>query len=82
VAKPKSILLRIEVDRAQRAHNCQHNGRHRLQRGDLRLKVIQNRSPEHFCVPCGLKFVRLGIDRLQELERRLAPANPGVASAT
>jgi hypothetical protein len=72
VPKPKSILARIEIDEAKRAHNCQHNARHRLQRGDKRLKMIQDRSSEHFCTVCGLDFIRRGIARLQELERQLS----------
>lgn len=37
--RPKSILQRIEVDETQKAHNCQHNENHRLERGSKRLKV-------------------------------------------
>ena len=70
--RPKSIILRAEVDEARKAHDCQHNSKHRLQRGDKRLKVIVSRSPEHFCVDCALEIIERDISRLQSLARQLS----------
>jgi hypothetical protein len=71
VAKPKSFLKRIEVDVAQRAHDCQHNPSHRLERGDKRLKLTVERTTEHFCVACALKFIALDQEKLQQIVREL-----------
>lgn len=71
MARPKSIIQRVEVDAAQKAHNCQHNQNHRLQRGDKRLKVWKDRSPEHFCVKCGLEMIGRDIAKLTDLAAEL-----------
>lgn len=69
--RPKSILQRAEVDEAQKAHNCQHNDTHRLQRGDKRLKVWKDRSADHYCVACALDIIRRDIAKLQSLAQQL-----------
>jgi hypothetical protein len=69
--RPKSVLKRIEVDEVLKAHNCQHNKRHRLEKGDKRLKVWCDRSNENYCVACALEIITRDIARLQDLERQL-----------
>lgn len=69
--RPKSILQRVEVDEAKHAHNCQHNGAHRLERGDNRLKLWNNRSCDHYCATCALDIIERDIARLQELAKQL-----------
>jgi hypothetical protein len=69
--KPKSIIQRVEVDQARRAHNCQHNQNHRLEQGDKRLKVWKQRSPENYCADCALQIIERDIAKLQELARQL-----------
>lgn len=71
MARPKSILQRVEVDEARKAHNCQHNDAHRLQRGDKRLKVWRDRSAEHYCVTCALAIIQRDIAKLQSLAQQL-----------
>jgi hypothetical protein len=61
----------MQVDRAQRAHNCQHNAAHRIQSGDKRLKVPKERSHEHYCVACAKSFIANGIARLEDLRREI-----------
>jgi len=65
--RPKSILRRVEVDKAKKAHNCQHNQRHRLERGDKRLKVWANRTAEHYCAACALQIIERDIAKLQAI---------------
>ena len=69
--KPKSIILRVEVDEAQKAHNCQHNPNHRLRRGDKRLKVWNQRSADHYCVECALNIIERDMAKLRQLARQL-----------
>ena len=69
--RPKSIIQRVQVDEAQRAHNCQHNAAHRIERGDKRLKVWKDRSSEHYCVDCALKIIEKDIEQLQDLALQL-----------
>jgi hypothetical protein len=69
--RPKSVLLRLEVDTAQRSHPCQHNPAHRLQKGDKRLKVTKNRSPEHFCIACAIPIIDKDVEKLRSLADQL-----------
>jgi hypothetical protein len=71
VPRPKSILRRVEVDEAKRAHNCQHNENHRLERGHRRLKVWNDRSADHYCVLCALNIINRDIAKLRALAQQL-----------
>ena len=69
--RPKSILQRVGVDEAKRAHNCQHNRTHRLERGDKRLKLWKQRSYDYYCAACALEIIARDIARLQEIAEQL-----------
>jgi len=69
--RPKSILQSIEVNVVQRAHNCQHNPSHRLEKGDKRLMVRTKRSQEYYCVACALEILERDSARLQAYAREL-----------
>lgn len=71
VPRPKSILQRVEIDQAKKAHNCQHNQNHRLERGDTRLKVWNDRAADYYCVGCALDIIRRDRAFLDDLERKL-----------
>ena len=71
MARPKSLLPNVVVDEAKRAHNCQHNGSHRLQQGDKRLRVRLQRTHEHFCTACALAIIEGDIAKLQTLAGQL-----------
>ena len=78
MAAPKSLIRgRLRVDRAQRAHNCQHSSRHRIQKGEPRLKVPKERSYEHYCASCAAKFIAAGISDLEGLLAELGGAPDG-----
>jgi hypothetical protein len=69
--RPKSILQRVTVDIASRAHNCQHISSHRVDKGDKRLKVAVGRSYEHFCIACALQIIESDITKLLQLKKEL-----------
>lgn len=69
--RPKSIVQRVEIDQAQRAHNCQHNAAHRIHAGEKRLKVWDGRSVEHYCTACAHAIISRDISKLQELAHEL-----------
>jgi hypothetical protein len=69
--RPKSIVQRVEVDQAKRAHNCQHNSSHRIVCGDRRLKVHDGRSCEYFCVACAIDIIVRDIEKLRLLQTQL-----------
>jgi hypothetical protein len=63
----------MQVDEAQKAHDCQSNPRHRLGRGDKRLKVSNGRGHDHYCVECAVAFINRDIAKLQLLLNELSP---------
>lgn len=72
MAKPKSLILPLSVDHALKRHACQHNSKHVISKGDLRLKLAVGRSHEHYCVECAKKFIDQAIERLGQLSAELA----------
>jgi len=66
----KSLLVRVETDEAQKAHNCQANAEHRIEKGHKRLKVRNGRSWDHYCVPCAVVIVDRDNAELQMLKRQ------------
>jgi hypothetical protein len=76
----KSLITRVEIDRALRAHNCQANRRHRLERGDTRLKVRNGRSWDHYCHACAASILDRDIARLGRLQNALKFGRPDVAT--
>jgi hypothetical protein len=72
----KSLITRVEVDTAGKAHNCQASAKHRIEKGDVRLKVRNDRSWDHYCLACAKKIISRDIEKLQELQDMKPPAAP------
>lgn len=70
----KSLVIQVEIDQAKKAHNCQANDRHRVEKGDTRLKVRNGRSWDHYCVACAKVILQRDIAELQGIDGQL-PAN-------
>lgn len=64
----KSLITPVRVERAERAHNCQANARHRIERGDVRLKVRNGRGWDHYCRDCAAKIISRDIEKLRSLQ--------------
>lgn len=75
----RSVLIRVEIDRAQRAHDCQANARHRIGRGDIRLKVRNGRSWDHYCPTCAQTILSRAIGSLQGVQAGLVAGQPVTA---
>lgn len=69
--KPKSFLKSLSIDSAKRSHNCQHNSKHRIQMGDLRLGLKVERNTEFFCKKCAVKFLENGAKDISDLLDKL-----------
>lgn len=67
----RSLLTHAQVDLARKAHNCQGNTRHRIERGEKRLKVRMGRSWDHYCLDCGKNIASRDIAKLEALAREL-----------
>jgi hypothetical protein len=70
----KSLVITVEIDHALKGHDCQANAKHKILKGDPRLKVKDGRSPDHYCMPCARAMIQRGIDHLLDLQQRLPPA--------
>ena len=70
----KSLVIRVEIDQAKKAHNCQANGKHRIEGGDMRLCVRKGRSWDRYCVQCAQNMVERNIADLRQLQLQLQQA--------
>jgi len=75
MSRPKSILQRVEIDTAKKAHDCQHNSQHRIHQGEKRLKVTKDRNPEHYCCECAKAIIDRDITHLQSLRGQFLEEN-------
>ncbi len=64
----KSLVVQVKVDTAGKAHNCQANANHRIERGDVRLKVRNGRSWDHYCRACAVTIIARDIAKLTALQ--------------
>jgi hypothetical protein len=64
----KSLVTGVRVDVALHAHNCQANERHRIQKGEVRLKVRQGRGWDHYCKACAETIITRDLEKLSKLQ--------------
>lgn len=69
--RTKSIIIRVEIDVALKAHNCQANDNHRIEKGDSRLKVRNRRSWDHYCKECAQKILSKDVAHLMQLQNEI-----------
>ena len=71
MSRIRSLVTPVKFDAVQRAHNCQANARHRLERGDRRMKVRNGRSWDNYCASCSQRILDSDIEKLQALRAEL-----------
>lgn len=64
----KSLVCQVGVDTAGKSHNCQANSKHRIAMGDIRLKVRNGRSWDHYCTDCARTIISRDIAKLTALQ--------------
>jgi DNA-binding transcriptional regulator GbsR (MarR family) len=74
VGKTKSFLKNISIDTAKRSHFCQHNKKHKINKGDKRLKFKEGRAFQHFCIECAKESLKKDINELNALLTELEKA--------
>ncbi len=72
MARIKSLLIPVETDEALKAHNCQASARHRIERGEKRLKVRNGRSWDHYCARCATIIIERDVAELQALREQFS----------
>ncbi|MDP3750758.1 MAG: hypothetical protein Q8Q98_02730 [Polaromonas sp.] len=68
----KSLVVQVGVDVAGKSHNCQANSKHRIAMGEVRLKVRNGRSWDHYCRACAETIIARDLEKLTVL-RALHP---------
>ena len=68
----RSLVVQVGVDVAGKSHNCQANSKHRINMGDVRLKVRNGRSWDHYCRACAEAIIARDLEKLAAL-RALRP---------
>ncbi len=68
MARIRSLLAQVQVDTAGRSHHCQANTRHRIEKGDVRLKVRNGRGWDHYCRICAETIIATDIRKLGTLQ--------------
>ena len=63
----KTLLTTVEIDVAQRAHDCQGNPAHRLSKGDRRLAVKKERGWDYYCMDCALKILDRDAEKIKTI---------------
>jgi hypothetical protein len=70
---------------AGRAHDCRYNKRHRIQKGEHRLTIKDDRDEHHYCLTCAHDFMQKSFAKLQELHaairERLSETSAEVSEA-
>ncbi|MDY0279023.1 MAG: hypothetical protein RBR35_00510 [Salinivirgaceae bacterium] len=72
MARIKSLIEQVGIDTAGRAHDCQGNARHRIEKGDVRLKIRNGRGWDHYCCACAETIIVRDIHKLSNLKVELA----------
>lgn len=70
MARVKSIIIRVEIDKAKKSHNCQANAGHRIPMGATRLNIRNGRSWDRYCVSCAQTIIQRDLAKLLELQQR------------
>ena len=64
----RSLLVTHRIDRAGRAHDCQANAKHRIQKGDVRLKVRNGMGWDHYCKACAEHMIAKAQNQIEGLK--------------
>ena len=63
----RSLLITVQLDIVQRAHDCQGNPAHRLSKGDRRLAVKKERGWDYYCLECSRKMLGRDAEKIRSV---------------
>lgn len=67
MARPKSLLVSMNITVAGNSHNCRHSDNHRILKGASRLTINTDDGPKHYCLKCADSFLMRDVERIQAL---------------
>ena len=68
----KSLVCNSSFENAKRSHNCRANSKHRIESGEIRLKVKNGRSWNYYCKNCALRIIEKDQEKLSILKSAIA----------
>lgn len=71
MARPKSFLPQLLIERAERRHSCRQNDVHVIFQGDVRLTMKERREVRRYCLECAIRFLNSDHERLMTLVKEL-----------
>jgi hypothetical protein len=74
MGKPKSFVQNISIDTAIKSHQCKHDKKHIISKGDKRLKLGVGRTHQHFCINCAKESIEKDIAKLNHILSELEQA--------
>lgn len=75
----RSLIIRTEIDKAQRRHRCQTSAKHVIKQGDIRLNVRAGRGWDRYCLECARKILDGGKTTLDTVSSALANGTAVIA---
>lgn len=67
MARPKSLIVNMQITTAARAHNCRQSAQHRIEKGTKRLTIKSDGNAHHYCLPCARGFFVKDLERMQAI---------------
>lgn len=67
MARPKSLIVSMQITTAGRAHNCRQSAQHRIEKGTKRLTITSSGDKHHYCLPCAQSFFVKDLERMRAL---------------
>jgi hypothetical protein len=71
VPRIRSLLEAVRIELVKKAHDCQGNAGHRLQKGDRRLGVRNGRGWDNYCLTCGKRILEDDAARIAKVLRAI-----------
>lgn len=67
MARPRSLIVSMEITEASRGHNCRQSSQHRIEKGMKRLTIKSDGASHHYCLACARFFLAKDVERLKTL---------------
>lgn len=71
MSRYKSLLKNTAFDTAGKAHDCRANRRHRILKGECRLRVKEGRKLSYYCLDCARKILERDLSVVHRLVEEL-----------
>lgn len=67
MARPRSLIVSMEITVAGSSHNCRNNDSHRIAKGVKRLTINSDGDKHHYCLACAKGFLVKDAERLRSI---------------